>query len=173
MSGNNKKDLKVTVLPRASNDSADSEPRPTNLKAPSLKSPRTARFAEATAVHSPLEPSKAAIDFGRERTVHVMAQPQISDVGFGYMNKHESVEMPNTDYEPPVSARVIPKSPGPLKSAMKTPGAPPRDFGNLMSPTFKEEQVLEKTEVFTEKQQAKDIVSFRATHVVLSVDPPY
>ena len=86
-----------------------------------------------------------------------MAQPQVADVGFGYVNKHDSVEMPNTDYEPPVTARAMPMSP--LKSAMKTPGAPPRDLGNILSPTFKQEEMLEKHEHYTEKEQAKDIVS--------------
>lgn len=86
-----------------------------------------------------------------------MAQPQVSDVGFGYVNKHESVEMPDTDYQPPLTARTIPKSP--LKSAMKTPGAPPKDLNAILSPTFKEEQILEKTEKHTDKEQAKDIVS--------------
>jgi hypothetical protein len=42
---------------------------------------------------------------------------------------------------------------------MKTPGAPPRDFGEaILSPTFKEEQMVEKTEKFTEAQQVKDVV---------------
>lgn len=86
-----------------------------------------------------------------------MAQPQVSDLGFGYVNKHESVEMPDTDYQPPLTARTIPKSP--LKSAMKTPGAPPKDLHAILSPTFKEEQILEKTEKHTDKEQAKDVVS--------------
>lgn len=89
---------------------------------------------------------------------HYMAQPQISDVGFGYVGKHESVEMPNTDYH-----NDYPKTPlkSPLKSAMKTPGAPPRDIGNaaIFSPTFKQEDMLEKEEKHTEKEQARDLVS--------------
>jgi hypothetical protein len=85
-----------------------------------------------------------------------MAQPQVSDVGFGYVNKHESVEMPDTDYNPPLTA-TMPKSP--LKSAMKTPGAPSKNLEAILSPTFKEEQMLEKHETYTEKQQAKDLVS--------------
>lgn len=83
-----------------------------------------------------------------------MAQPQVSDVGFGYVsnNKHESVEMPDTDNNdyPPLKT--------PLKSAMKTPGAPPRDMGNMLSPTFKEEESLEKHQAHTDKEQARDIV---------------
>jgi hypothetical protein len=114
-----------------------------SLKPPSLRSPRTARFAEATAVHSPIEPLSN----------HFMAQPQVSDVGFGYVgNKHESVEMPNTDHND------YPAMKTPLKSAMKTPGAAPRDFGNMLSPTFKEEEQLEKNQAHTDKEQARDLV---------------
>lgn len=136
----------VTTRPRAS--SGDSVATRTSLKPPSLRSPRAARFAEATAVHSPIEP----------RSNHFMAQPQVSDVGFGYVNnKHESVEMPDTDHNdyPPMKS--------PLKSAMKTPGAPPRDLGNMLSPTFKEEDQLEKQEALTDKEQAKDLVRLSST----------
>ena len=83
-----------------------------------------------------------------------MAQPQPSDVGFGYVNRHESVEMPDTDNND------YPKTPlkSPLKSAMKTPGAAPRGLGNAMfSPTFTHEEILEKQEKHTEKEQARDV----------------
>jgi len=40
---------------------------------------------------------------------------------------------------------------------MKTPGAAPRNLEAMLSPTFREEQVLEKHETYTEKEQAKDI----------------
>lgn len=70
--------------------------------------------------------------------------------------------MPNTDYEPPVTAREMPKSP--LKSAMKTPGAAPRDLHTILSPTFKEEEKLEKFEAHTDKEQAKDVVSFEQSY---------
>ena len=80
-----------------------------------------------------------------------MPQAQPSDVGFGYMaddqaSKHNSyagVEMP-----------VTPNSP--LKSALKPPGTPGRL--NPLSPTFREEQILEEKEEHTEKQNAKDLV---------------
>jgi hypothetical protein len=75
-------------------------------------------------------------------------QAQPSDIGFGYIadNRHSQiVEMPMT----PAS---------PLKSAMKVPGAGPRKFDAIKSPTFREEQVVEKHETLTEKQQAKDLV---------------
>ena len=81
-----------------------------------------------------------------------MPQPQPSDVGFGYVadnqaSKHSSyagVEIPLT-----------PNSP--LKSALKPPGTPGR-FTNPLSPTFREEQVLEKFEDKTDKANAKDLV---------------
>lgn len=76
-----------------------------------------------------------------------MAQSQPSDIGFGYIKQEaEAVNMP--------------MSPGsPLKSAMRIPGTPGRKFDNPLSPTFREEQVLEKHEDMTEKEQAKDLVS--------------
>lgn len=57
----------------------------------------------------------------------------------------------------PENMTDVPLSP-PLKSAMKTPGAAPRNFGNVLSPTFREENVLKKREKETEKEQAADIV---------------
>lgn len=108
------------------------------------KPPRTPRFAEATAVHSPIEPKKLPFS---ERTQFAQAQP--GDVGFGYIggnNNRESVAVPMT-----------PRSP--LKSAMKVPGGAPRTFANPLSPTFREEEALEKREKSTEKDQARDLVS--------------
>lgn len=47
----------------------------------------------------------------------------------------------------------------PLKSAMRMPGAPKRIITeNPLSPTFREEEILEKHESQTEKQQAKDLL---------------
>ncbi|WPH01134.1 Hypothetical protein R9X50_00396900 [Acrodontium crateriforme] len=145
--------IQITTRPRSSSDDSSK----LSLKAPSLKSPRTARFAEATTVYSPIEPSKT----GRSpfadppETKHYMPQPQPSDIGFGYVNRHESVEMPDTDNNE--YPKMPLRSPGILKSAMKTPGAPPRDFGNILSPTFKEDEILEKHEAHTDKIQAKDL----------------
>jgi len=77
-----------------------------------------------------------------------MAQSQPSDVGFGYIGSNDAsrhVEVPLT----PAS---------PLKSAMRIPGTPARKIvDNPLSPTFREEQVLEKHEDMTEKEQAKDL----------------
>lgn len=50
----------------------------------------------------------------------------------------------------------------PLKSAMKVPGTPARRFDNPLSPTFREEDMLEKREGATDKEQARDLVSRHA-----------
>lgn len=42
---------------------------------------------------------------------------------------------------------------------MKVPGTPARRTENPLSPTFREEQILEKREAKTEKEQARDLVS--------------
>jgi hypothetical protein len=52
---------------------------------------------------------------------------------------------------------MSPKSP--LKSAMKAPGTPGRALANPLSPTFREEQLLEDREKNTDKEQARDLVS--------------
>lgn len=73
---------------------------------------------------------------------------QVADIGFGYINNDADVEANN-----------LPEAPkSPLKSAMKVPGTPARRIENPLSPTFREEQVLEKREMSTEKEQAKDLV---------------
>lgn len=132
--------------------------RPSTDSHATSKTPRAARFAEATAVYSPIEPPEPP-------TNHYTPQPQPSDLGFGYLNSrtsgHESwsgVEMEETDnkYLPPAT----PKSP--LKSALKSPGAPPRNMSQVLSPTFKHEQILEKLEGETEQEQARDLkIKFR------------
>lgn len=120
----------------------------------SLKTPRAARFAEATSVNSPVGPTtRSPFADPPIQSNHLMPQPQPSDVGFGYMadnqhSKHSSyagVEVPLT----PVS---------PLKSALKPPNTPAR-FLNPLSPTFKEEEDLEKQELKTDKANAADLVN--------------
>lgn len=109
----------------------------------SLKVPRTPRFAEATSVHSPVD--NGASPFADPPVNAQASDSQPGDVGFGYISnsgsEHESIRMPKS----------------PLKSAMKVPGTPGRML-NIMSPTFREEEILEKREMETEKEQAKDIV---------------
>jgi len=144
MAANDKKVPSITVERSNSNDSLD------------VRTPRAARFAEATSVYSPVDPPRAPLEFP---TNHYKPQPQVSDVGFGYM---QSVEMEETDkkYLPPPTPKT------PLKSALKSPGAPPRTPGgamSIMSPTFREEQMLEKHEHLTDKEQAQDLVGSTET----------
>ncbi|KAI1345252.1 hypothetical protein F5Y15DRAFT_410919 [Xylariaceae sp. FL0016] len=112
----------------------------------SLKPPRTPRFAEATTVHSPVEQGHNPFG-GREERPHV-AQAQPADVGFGYIND-------SNVHTQTVNVPMTPKSP--LKSAMRVPGTPARKIENPMSPTFREEDILEKREQDTEKAQSKDL----------------
>ena len=122
----------------------------------SIQTPRTARFAEATSVNSPVSPTRRNPFTGPSiDTTHIVPEAQVADVGFGYMSssdrlKHTSVEMPLTPREPLKSAL---KTPGTLKA----PGTPGR-FLDPRSPTFKEEVALEKEELKTEKSNAADLV---------------
>ncbi|PSK43638.1 hypothetical protein B9Z65_7152 [Elsinoe australis] len=122
----------------------------------SLKTPRTPRFAEATAVNSPLETRPKHFSFSRSTTNHFKPQPQPADVSFGASIDRNHVEMEDTDSNR-LPRGAAPLSPAPfspaLKSAMKTPGTAKAIF----SPTFKEEHDLEKAESSTDKEQAKDL----------------
>lgn len=89
-----------------------------------------------------------------------MAQPQVADVGFGYVNQRASVvtvEVEETDhkYLAPMTPGL--KTPG-LKSALKSPGAPPRNMDTILSPTFQQEEQLEKMEKVNDKEQRRDLV---------------
>ncbi|SLM38883.1 hypothetical protein LPUS_09258 [Lasallia pustulata] len=143
-----KKDPKVLVRARTSSSSSSSL---------SLKTPRTARFAEATSVHSPIGPTAAGrspfadLPSIMTPTTHYTPQPQPSDVGFGYMAQGEASK--HASY----AGVEVPLTPGsPLKSALRVPGTPAR-FANPLSPTFHEEQILEKHEASAEKENAKDL----------------
>jgi hypothetical protein len=123
--------------------------------APSLNTTRKARFAEATTVNSPIaDPDEHRLPFGRSAKPTKMSEtaPKPSDVGFGYISDNNPVEQ---------HATLRPNTNGlasaPLRSALKTPGTSTR-FLNPLSPTFREEDALEKQELSTEKQQAKDLV---------------
>ncbi|ROW01650.1 hypothetical protein VSDG_02076 [Cytospora chrysosperma] len=98
------------------------------------KAPRTPRFAEATSIHSPIEPAGDG-----DRNMSAPSQP--GDIGFGYINNDQD-------------STAVPMSPR-LKSALKVPGTPGRAL-NPLSPTFREEQILEKRELSTEEEQQKD-----------------
>ncbi|KAI9663456.1 MAG: hypothetical protein M1831_002465 [Alyxoria varia] len=163
----------VSVTRTSSNESS----------APSLKSPRTARFAEATSVNSPIDPPQNSRspfdnylrhgsnnnnnknnDTDKRDSQYLRPQPQPADVGFGYVDgDRNSGSQIGTAVEMPMT----PKSP--LKSALRAPGTPARKIeqppnsaavmspGSVMSPTWKEEEDLEKQEKKTTKQQAKDL----------------
>lgn len=75
-------------------------------------------------------------------------QAQVADLGFGYIGKD--------DQRQSIPVPMTPKTP--LKSALKVPGTPGRRMENPLSPQFREEDVLEKREGATEKEQARDFV---------------
>lgn len=117
------------------------ETRSSSDSGASLKSPRTARFAEATTVHSPVEqnlrspfadPPKNAPSGG------------VGDVGFGYVNEPAQHA---EDSMPPAS---------PFRADLRVPNTA-RSL-NPLSPTFREEYMLEKQEKHAEKENARDLV---------------
>lgn len=137
--------LNLTPVRTASTDSSSTSS--------SLKPPRTPRFAEDTSVHSPVDGRK--MPFSDRKEKHEVPQVQVGDLGFGYINeKRESVAMP-----------ASPRSP--LKSAMRFPGSPRTINGNPLSPTFREETILERREERTEKEQARDLVGLNVTRADL------
>ena len=150
MASENKRGPAVVITPADAPTRSDSK---TSSK--SLKSPRTPRFAEATSVNSPIEPSESSRAPFHEvsSTQHLAAQPQPSDVGFGYIgNRASNASIPAVDMP------ATPRSP--LRSALRSPGAPPRTITqNPLSPTWQEEEHLEKREAKTDKEQARDLVS--------------
>ncbi|KAL5335260.1 hypothetical protein BJX70DRAFT_330404 [Aspergillus crustosus] len=111
-----------------------------SLEETPMKSPRSARFAEATAIHSPSAAENSRSPFA-DPPIQPQNRPDVSDVGFGYVN----AQVPHN--AAPVS---------PLKSALKVPGTPARTL-NPLSPTFREEFALEKQEKQAEKANAKDL----------------
>ncbi len=137
-----KSDMKATTRSMRTNSTTSSTA--------SVGPHRKTRFAEATSVFSPASgPGEHDSPFeGRK-----MDNP--ADVGFGYIANSQPVEQ----------HAIIrgdlhgPAGPG-LKSALKTPGTSSRLL-NPLSPTFREEQMLDKEEAKTEVQQAKDLVSVR------------
>lgn len=112
----------------------------------SMKSPRTARFAEATTIHSPIE-QPARSPFADPQNNHSQnnhSQGSVGDVGFGYVNDTTQYAL---DSRPPMS---------PLRSGLKVPDT--AKSLNPMSPTFREEYMLGKQEKTAEKENARDLV---------------
>lgn len=141
-----KSDIKATTRSIRTNSTASSTR--------SANPVRRARFAEATSVLSPASgPGEHQSPFADPKMDTINSErPQPSDVGFGYISDNLPVEQHATIRDPNGSAGA------PLKSALKTPGTASRML-NPLSPTFREEQMLEKEEEKTEVQQAKDLVS--------------
>ena len=142
----------------------------TDTSSASLQSPRVARFAEATSVESPIDGGAAAKWGGEAETPmtplqHYQPQMQPSDIGFGYIHENDPVRHHTS---PPIAMPADDSSEEgidvhtPLKSAMKSPTVPRTPGINPLSPTFKEEEVLQKQEDALDIKQAHDVkVKFR------------
>ena len=123
-----------------------------------LQTPRGSRFAEATSVNSPVNPTQNP--FAEPPAMAEQPNPTaaVSDVGFGYVADNQPSRdsgAPNAPQNATVR-QAVPNTP--LKSAMKAPGTPGR-FANPLSPTFAEEQILEIHEKQAEEENQKDVVS--------------
>lgn len=115
-----------------------------------MRSPRTARFAEATTVISPINPADGAqspFADPTESATNGGVQHHVSDVGFGYVADNDPSRFANMPMTPA----------SPLRSALKTPGT--ARTMNPFSPTFREEVKLEKEEMQTAKENKRDLVS--------------
>lgn len=140
-----------------------------NPSTSSSSPPRTLRFTEATSAVSPIESSTQSPFSDPPAMAESSSEPKVSDLGFGYVADNQ----PSNH----ASAPIAPQSAGlrsnppqsPLKSAMKVPGTPGR-FANPLSPTFKEEQILEYHEKKTEEENAKDVVCHNFPRFPSSVD---
>lgn len=108
----------------------------------SLKSPRTARFAEATSIHSPIDRTEAGSSPFADPP-KTQARGDVGDVGFGYVganNEHANDQVPMSPFRPDLKVPQTAKSLNPL------------------SPTFREEYLLEKQEKKAEVENARDLV---------------
>ncbi|KAJ9605226.1 hypothetical protein H2200_010616 [Cladophialophora chaetospira] len=144
-----KSDVKATTRSIRTNSTASTRSSTAGGNQPTV---RRARFAEATSVFSPATgPGETQSPFAdppsRMEGAGASEAPKPSDVGFGYISENQPVEQH-------AYLRTDPNAP--LKSALKTPGTASRML-NPLSPTFREEQMLEKEEMKTDEQQAKDL----------------
>ncbi|KAF2149865.1 hypothetical protein K461DRAFT_229711 [Myriangium duriaei CBS 260.36] len=116
----------------------------------SLKT-KTARFAEATAVNSPSTPV-GPTQFSFPQQAVVRQKPNLApiDVNFGASIDHNMATVKRKDSLPCVGddSNSIPSTPPPKTPFTAMP---------LMSPTWQEEQSLEKAQGHTDKEQVKDL----------------
>ena len=160
-----KSDVKATTRSIRTNSTASTRSSTAGGNHPTV---RRARFAEATSVFSPASgPGESQSPFAdppsRMEAAGSSDVPKPSDVGFGYIADNQPVEQHAYIRTDPNGAAG-----GPLKSALKTPGTASRML-NPLSPTFREEQMLEKEEMKTDEQQAKDLVSPTRLEIIPSL----
>ncbi|KAJ6145290.1 hypothetical protein N7470_009185 [Penicillium chermesinum] len=128
--GPNQHAMEPQTQPKETRSSSESS-------AASLKSPRTARFAEATSIHSPIEQPARSPFADPPQT-----SQGVADTGFGF------IQTPGIqDQAPPMS---------PFRPDLKVPNTA-RSL-NPLSPTFREEYFLEKQEATAKKENARDLV---------------
>src|SRR4051794_5430460 len=112
----------------------------------SLKSPRTARFAEATSIHSPIERTEAGRSPFADPPKSQAQSGGVGDLGFGYVAANNAAQ--HADDQVPMS---------PFRPDLKVPQT--AKSLNPLSPTFREEYMLEKQEKKAEVENARDLVS--------------
>lgn len=111
----------------------------------SLKSPRTARFAEATSIHSPIERAEAGRSPFADPPKSQVQSGGVGDLGFGYVAANNQAQ--HADDQVPMS---------PFRPDLKVPQT--AKSLNPLSPTFREEYMLEKQEKKAEVENARDLV---------------
>lgn len=124
--------------------------------------PKTARFGEATTINTPGDSAGASVSdpsaMSQSQSGPALNAPNVSDVGFGYVADNNSSNYASFPQQPHTAVVNGLQPATPLKSALKTPGT--ARTANPLSPTFREEQILEIHEKDTEKENAKDVVCY-------------
>lgn len=140
-----------TIAVRTSTPSIDSLIKPTPAAIP---------VTTTTTADSPDSPFELRTATTLTFPAYHFPQPQPADVGFGYL-AGQDVACLSAPYHHRLSSGVeMPATPlsAPLRSTLKMSGAARSSIGGPLSPTFVEEQVLEKQETHTAAEQAKDLV---------------
>lgn len=119
----------------------------------SLKSPRTARFAEATSIHSPIERTEAGRSPFADPPKSQTQGGGVGDLGFGYVAANNPAQ--HADDQVPLS---------PFRPDLKVPQT--AKSLNPLSPTFREEYMLEKQEKKAEVENARDLVRLSQNSII-------